>query len=89
VNENVHTGFAIARTLISRSKKGRPQRRILWVARTPKGSWKSSLTLQAYAKEGPSESGLPKGQLALEWYQSWKFLLSYFRQEEVEQKKAP
>jgi hypothetical protein len=65
VHENVHTGFAIARTSISRSKKGRPQRRILWVARTPEGSWKSFSTLRASAKEGPGESGLPKGQLTL------------------------
>jgi hypothetical protein len=27
--------------------------------------------------------------VCIRWYQSWKFLLVYFRQEEVEEKKAP
>jgi len=43
--------------------------------------------LSRVCMQGPC--GVHVELVCIRWYQSWKFLLVYFRQEEVEEKKAP
>ena len=61
---------------------------LLWVTHDSQGELEELRLFGPVCEEGPGVSGLlGEGRVASKWYQSRKFLLVYFRQEETEERK--